>query len=320
VLKLGEAALTVVVVLVLASLFVVVVLPGTLPAMLTSSRAVVSPSPVAAITPSPSALPSPSPSPSPPSRTAAIQKLATDLTRIAGGARVSLSLVELSGTAPLALWSIKGDTTWQADSLYKLPLLMAEAQGIASGKLKASDLLCYKTADHVAGWYEDYTAGECFTRNVLALRVGRYSDNTAAHILLRYLGGSTALNTFARTMGATQPKFFLPNTTTSADLARIWASEATGAGGGAAAQKWLYPLMTRTHWETGIPAGTPRAPVVHQVSYNGKYISDAALVVNGPKGAYVLTICTYGPGNTAGWQVVARMANRVWLFETARPA
>ncbi len=285
-LKPGEAALTVVVVLVLASLFVVVVLPGTIPAMLTSSRPVGSPSPVAVITPSPSALPSPSPSPSPPSRTAAIQKLATDLTRIAGGARVSLSLVELSGTAPLALWSIKGDTT----------------------------------SDHVAGWYEDYTAGECFTRNVLALRVGRYSDNTAAHILLRYLGGSTALNTFARTMGATQPKFFLPNTTTSADLARIWASEATGAGGGAAAQKWLYPLMTRTHWETGIPAGTPRAPVVHQVSYNGKYISDAALVVNGPKGAYVLTICTYGPGYTAGWQVVARMANRVWLFEAARPA
>jgi hypothetical protein len=322
VLKLAGAALTVVVVLFLSGLFVVVVLPGTIPLVLTASRGTPSPSPVAAVTPTPSALPSPSPSPSPPSRTAAIQKLASDLNKIAaaGGARVSISLVELSGTVPLALWSIKGDTSWPADSTYKLPLLMAEAQGIASGKLKGSDSLCYKSSDYEAGWYDDYAPGACFTRNILAQRVGRYSDNTAAHILVRYLGGTNALNAFAKSMGATESKFFLPNTTSSADLARLWASEARGKGGGTAAQKWLYPMLTHSYWESGIPAGTPKAPVVHKVGYNGKSINDAALVVSGPKGAYVLTICTYGPGNAAGWQIVSKMANRVWLFEAARPA
>jgi hypothetical protein len=59
--------------------------------------------------------------------------------------------------------------------------------------------------------------------------------------------------------------------------------------------------------------------VVHKVGYNGKSINDAALVVNGPQGAYVLTICTYGPGNAAGWKVVSNMAKRVWQFEAARP-
>ncbi len=296
--------MTVGAVLLLVTLFVVVVVPDTLPLVLAGSRGG-----------------KPSPSPSPPDRTAALQKLAADLNHIAsaGGARASVSLVEFDGTAPLALWGIKGDTSWQADSTYKLPLLMAEAQGIASGKLKATDSLCYMSSDYEAGWYADYAPGKCYTRQVLATRIGRYSDNTAAHILIRYLGGATALNAFAKSMGATASKFFLPNTTTTNDLAALWAAEARGDAGGAAAQKWLYPLLTNTYWESGIPAGTPRKPVVHKVGYNGKSINDAALVVHGPYGAYVVTICTYGPGNAAGWNIVSKMANRVYLFEAARP-
>jgi hypothetical protein len=324
VLKPAGAALSGVAVLLLATLFIVVVLPDTIPLVLTGSRIAPSPSPLPAVTPSPTDLPSPTPSPSPtplPDRTAAFKQLATDLNKIAaaGGARASVSLIELEGTAPTTLWSLNGNASWQANSTYKLPLLMANAQGIATGKYKGTDLLCYKTSDYEAGWYDDYAPGKCFTRNVLAARVGRYSDNTAAHILIRYLGGSTALNAFAKSMGATTSKFFLPNTTTSADLARLWGSEATGAAGGAAAQTWLYPLLTKTYWESGIPAGTPRGPVVHKVGYNGRSLHDAALVKNGPYGAYIIAICTYGPGNAAGWKVVSNLAKRVWQFEAARP-
>jgi hypothetical protein len=324
VLKLAGAAMTAIVGLLLATLFIVVVVPDTIPLVMTGSRIAPSPSPLPAVTPSPTDLPSPSPSPSPtplPDRTAAFKQLAADLNKLAaaGGARASVSLIELAGTAPTTLWSLNGNTSWQANSTYKLPLLMANAQGIATGKYKGTDSLCYKTSDYEAGWYDDYAPGKCFTRNVLATRVGRYSDNTSAHILVRYLGGSTALNTFAKSMGATTSRFFLPNTTTSADLARLWGSEATGAAGGAAAQTWLYPLLTKTYWESGIPAGTPKGPVMHKVGYNGKSINDAALVKSGPHGAYVLAICTYGPGNAAGWKVVSNLAKRVWQFEAARP-
>jgi beta-lactamase family protein len=324
VLKLAGGSLSALVVLLLAALFIVVVIPDTLPFVLTGSGGGRQATPVAAVTPSPTPtlLPSPTPSPSPPNRTAAFRKLAADLDKIAaaGGARVSVSLIELGGVAPIPLWSLRGDSVWQADSTYKLPLLMAQAQGIASGKYKGTDSLCYKSSDYEPGWYDDYAPGKCFTRNVLATRIGRYSDNTAAHILIRYLGGSAALNTFAKAMGAQGSKFFLPNTTTTADLARLWASEATGVAGGDAAKKWLYPLLTNTYWESGIPAGTPRAPIVHKVGYNGKSINDAALVVRGPKGSYILTICTLGPGYAAGWNIVSKLATRVWQFEAARPS
>lgn len=312
--------------LALVATIVIVAFPATVAWLPLGSRTAPSPSIVAAVTPTPaatpSALPSPTPSPTPPNRTAAIRKLAADLNKIAaaGGARIGVSLIELGGVAPLGLWSLNGSTIWKAESTYKLPLLMAEAQGIASGKFKGTDALCYRSSDYEEGWYDDYTPGRCFARNVLARRVGQYSDNTAAHILVRYLGGSAALNKFASAMGAKGSKFFLPNTTTTADLARLWASEVTGVAGGDAAQKWLYPMLTNTYWESGIPAGTPRGPVIHKVGFDGKSINDAAYVARGPKGGYILTICTYGPGNAAGWNVVSKLATRVWQFEAARPS
>ena len=327
-LKFAGLTVTALAALALVATIVVVAFPATVSWLPLGNRTAATP--VAAVTPTPAPSPSesplpsptPSPSPSPPNRTTAFKKLTADLNKIAaaGGARASVSLVELAGVAPISLWSIKGDSVWQADSTYKLPLLMAEAQGISSGKYKTTDSLCYKSSDYEEGWYDDYAPGHCFTRNELATRVGHYSDNTAAHILIRYLGGSTALNAFAKAMGATGSKFFLPNTTTSADLARLWAAESRGLAGGSAAQKWLYPLLTKTYWESGIPAGTPRATVVHKVGFNGKSLNDAAFVVNGPKGGYILTICTYGPGYGAGWDVIASMAKRVYQFEAARPS
>jgi hypothetical protein len=314
----GLATVVALLALVAGILFVLPGLAGFIPV---GSRAAASP--VASPSPelSPTPIPSPSPSPSPIERAAAFKVLGTDLSRIASrsGVRASVSLIELGGNAPTAIWSIGGDVVWPADSTYKLPLLMAEAAGIASGQLRASDKLCYRSSDFEVGWYDDYVPGECFTRALLAQRVGQKSDNTAAHILVRYLGGSQALNAFARSMGAKASKFFLTNTTTSSDLARLWASEATGLAGGSAAQKWLYPLITNTYWEAGIPAGTKGKPVVHKVGYNGQSINDAALVVNGPHGAYVLVVCSKGPGGSAGWNTIASLASRVWQFEATRP-
>ena len=322
-LKLAGGAVTVLVLVLLSGVFVVVVVPGVVPLVLVGSRGGPSPSPVA-VTPSPSQEPGPSPrpSPSPVSRTADLNKLAADLTSIAaaGGVKASVSLGELGGKTPVALWSLNGNLAWPASSTYKLPVLMAEAQGIASGTLRGSDKLCYREADYEAGWFDDYAPGVCFTRNVLAQRVGLRSDNTAGHMLVRYLGGASAVNAFAQSMGATQSTFYVPNTTTSSDLALMWISEAYGVGGGATAQQWLYPLITGTSYERGIPAGTPKGPVVHKVGVRTLGLNDAALVVNGPQGAYVLAICSTAPDSVAGWQIVARLANRVWQFEASRPA
>src|SRR5207245_7683873 len=135
----------------------------------------------------------------------------------------------------------------------------------------------------------------------------------------RYLGGAAALNGYARTRGATESVFWIPNATTSGDLARLWRSEATGNAGGSAAQAWLYPLLTDTAFEAGVPAGLPAAAVVaHKVGEIDAVVSDAALVENGPHGAYVLTVMTDGVGGDAAWRLIASISTQVWTLAAGR--
>jgi beta-lactamase class A len=196
---------------------------------------------------------------------------------------------------------------------------MAEAQGIAGGTMSVGDRLCYRASDYEDGWFDDYWTGSCFTRQELALRVGRYSDNTAARILVRDLGGPDLLNAYARAHGATESAFWIPNTTTAADLARLWHDEVAGNAGGATAQAWLYPLLTDTAFEEGVPASLPNAAVVaHKVGEIDAVVTDAALVENGPHGGYVLVVMTDGLGGDAAWQLIAGISKQVWAFEQNR--
>ena len=250
----------------------------------------------------------------------AFDQLQSDLRIIAArsGARVGISLQELSGPRRNSL-SIGANHSFYAASTYKLPLLMAEAQRIAAGQASRSDVLCFIPSDAEDGWFTDYAPGSCFTRDVLALRTGRYSDNTAAHILVRYMGGPAVLNAYAKSIGMTGSALWIPNTTTTGDLTGAWVNEALGRLGGAAAQRWLYPLLTHTTSEQGIAAGIPAgATVAHKVGTMDGTENDSAYVVNG-RISYVLTVAVDGLDDAAGWAVIARVSARIWQYESTRP-
>jgi beta-lactamase class A len=234
----------------------------------------------------------------------------------ASHASVGLSLIELSGDQPQT-WSYNGDQQFVAASTYKLPLLMDEAQALAAGQTSANDQLCYSGEDWEDGWFSDYADGTCYARAELMRRVGQFSDNTAAHLLVRYLGGGETLNAYARGDGARASAFYDPNLTTANDLAALMASEARGAAGGVPAQQVLYPLLTHTAFEAGIPAGVPAGgTVVHKIGEIDAVVNDAALV-QAPRGAYVLTVCTDGLGGDVGFNLIAAISQRVWEFESS---
>ena len=270
------------------------------------------------------ARPLPSATPAPPVTTvlatSAFDQLRSDLETIAArsGARVGISLQELSGPRRNNL-SLNGNQSFYAASAYKAPLLMAEAQQIASGQAKGSDVLCFDAGDAEDGWFDDYDDGSCFTRGELALRTGRYSDNTAAHILVRYLGGPDALNGYAKSIGMTASALWMPNTTTTDDLTAAWVNAALGRLGGAAAQRWLFPLLTHTAHERGIPAGLPAsATVVHKVGMMYGTENDSAYVVNG-RTSYVLSVAVDGIDESRGWSLIAQISGRIWRYESNRP-
>src|SRR4029077_17568258 len=112
--------------------------------------------------------------------------------------------------------------------------------------------------------------------------------------------------------------FFDGNTTTPADLASLWNAEARGDLGGAAAQAWLYPLLTNTRTESGVPAGLRGATVVHKTGTIDLVDNDAALVTSSPSGPYVVVVMTDGLGGADGWQLIADISATVWAFEVSR--
>jgi beta-lactamase class A len=216
------------------------------------------------------------------------------------------------------VWSVNAESVFTAASTYKLAALMLEAQSIAAGKVDPNGYVCYQEDDYESGWFDDYEEGACFTRNELAIRAGKYSDNTAGHMLVRDVGGGEALNAWVASIGATSSNFFDGNTTSSADLAFLWAAEAKGDLGGAAAQAWLYPLLTNTRNESGVPAGVSGATVVHKTGTIDLVDNDAALVTSSASGPYVLVVMTDGLGGADGWQLIANISTIVWRFEAAR--
>ena len=233
------------------------------------------------------------------------------------GASVGVTVVELGGADPTA-WSVNGGGVFTAGSTYKLAALMLEAQNIAAGTTDPNGLVCYEESDWEDGWFADYAAGECYTRNELARRAGKYSDNTAGHMLVRDIGGVGVLDAWAASLGATSSAFFVGNTTTSADLAALWLAEAQGKLGGAAAQAWLYPFLMSTRSESGVPAGVAGATVVHKTGTVDQVDNDAAMVTGGPSGAYILVVMTDGLGGQEGWQLIAGISASVSQFEAAR--
>ncbi|HEV2033713.1 MAG TPA: serine hydrolase [Candidatus Dormibacteraeota bacterium] len=234
------------------------------------------------------------------------------------GGSVGVSLIELGGSDPV-VWSVNASDVFTAASTYKLAALMLEAQNIAAGTTDPNGLVCFQADDYEYGWFDDYSDGACYTRNELAVRAGMYSDNTAGHMLVRDVGGADALNAWAASIGATNSAFEVGNTTTAADLATLWLAEAQGRIGGAAAQAWLYPLLTDTRTESGVPAGvSDGAVVVHKTGTIDQVVNDAALVTSGPHGSYVVVVMTDGLGGDAGWQLIATISAEVWKFEVAR--
>ena len=247
----------------------------------------------------------------------ALQQEVNDLLDQAG-ATGAVTLVELGGDQAQT-WSLDGDVKFAAASTYKLPLLMEEAQLIATGRERSSEQVCFDTGDWEDGWYTDYKPGSCYTRGELMRRIGQNSDNTAAHMLVRDEGWTQALNDYASQHGAGESDFYYPNLTTTNDLAHLLVNEARGGAGGEGAQARLYPLLTHTAYEDGVPAGVPGSvTVVHKVGILDDAIDDAALVQGGPKGAYVLAIGTQGPGGEPGWKLVADISRAVWQFESTR--
>ena len=151
-----------------------------------------------------------------------------------------------------------------AASSIKTPILLAALEDLDTGKLRWNDplLLTKEVIGGGAGWMASKPLGTRFPFWEAATEMIRVSDNSATNLLIKRLGGKTALNARFQTLGLTGTVInnWLPdldgtNTTSSHDLARAIALVDTGEKLSPRARDLFREVMGTSRTNTLLPLG-----------------------------------------------------------------
>jgi len=151
-----------------------------------------------------------------------------------------------------------------AASSIKTPILLAGLEELDAGKLRWNEplTLSKEVVGGGAGWMASKPVGSRFPFWEAATEMIRVSDNSATNLLIKRLGGKTALNARFQAMGlsATVINNWLPdlkgtNTTSAIDLARSIALVDTGEMLSPRARDLFRGVMGTSRTNTLLPLG-----------------------------------------------------------------
>jgi len=159
---------------------------------------------------------------------------------------------------------LKPDLPLPAASSIKTPVLLAALEDLDAGRLRWNEPLplTKEVVGEGAGWMANKPVGTRFPFYEAATEMIRVSDNSATNLLIKRLGGKTALNARFQGLGlpGTVLKNWLPdlegtNTTSSRDLARSIALVDTGEKLSPRARDLFREILGTSGTNTLIPLG-----------------------------------------------------------------
>jgi beta-lactamase class A len=151
-----------------------------------------------------------------------------------------------------------------AASSIKTPILLAGLEDLDAGKLRWNEPLplTKEVVGGGAGWMANKPVGTRFPFWEAAMEMIRVSDNSATNLLIKRLGGKTALNARFQALGLTStvvnnwlPDLDGTNTTSSYDLARSIALVDTGEKLSPRARDLFREVMGKSRTNTLLPLG-----------------------------------------------------------------
>jgi beta-lactamase class A len=193
---------------------------------------------------------------------------------------------------------------FRAASLAKLPILMEVYRRLTAGTLRLDDLLPITPESITDGaGVLQARAGEQIPISELLRLAVTVSDNVAARLLLRHVGGEEAVNRTMAELRLPRTRLYVddrPNTTAAADMATLLAWSAvsgTAFGGGreragtvmaTPAANTLAALLALPQAQAWLAGGVPRGvPVAHKSGQFPSLRHDAALVF-ASRGPYIV--------------------------------
>jgi beta-lactamase class A len=159
---------------------------------------------------------------------------------------------------------LQPDLALPAASSIKTPILLVGLEDLDAGKLRWNEPLplTKEVVGGGAGWMASQPLGTRFPFYEAATEMIRVSDNSATNLLIKRLGGRTALNARFRSLGlnATAINNWLPdlegtNTTSARDLARSIALVDTGEKLSPRSRDLFRQILGTSRTDTLIPLG-----------------------------------------------------------------
>jgi len=210
-----------------------------------------------------------------------------------------------------------------AASLAKVPILYEVYRQLEAGKLRR-DTLVTITADAIADGAGVLQAreGDRLTVDELLDLAVEVSDNTAARVLMREVGGVEAINRAMADLGLSQTRLHSdsrPNTTTAGEMALLLAAVAARSGAASTAgtppTSSLAALLALPQAQAWLTQGVPRGVTVAHKSGQLPGVRHDAGIVYGPRGTYVVVGLTdHLADQDDGEAFLARLSREVFKY------
>jgi beta-lactamase class A len=216
---------------------------------------------------------------------------------------------------------LEADRALPAASTIKLPILIALFQDLDAQKVQLTEKLTIDKDSIVgeAGDLQEEQPGTQVTVQVVMTKMMTISDNTATNLLIRRLGGQSALNLRFRSWGlkTTTINHQLPdlegtNVTTARELAGLMAAIDRGQIVTNASRTEILRIMSNTTRNTMLPQGLEAgAKIAHKTGDIGSLVADVGAIELPSGKIYIAAVLVKRPYNDPAGPALVRQMSKV---------
>lgn len=211
-------------------------------------------------------------------------------------------------------YGVNIDERFQAASLIKLPVMAAMYKEAERENIELEDIYTLRNADKVGGagtlFYQE--EGSEYSYRELVSLMGQQSDNTAFRASVNLLGADL-VEQYINEFGMENTSYD-ENETTPRDIGnffkKLWERKFVSR----ASRDEILKSLTKTVYETLIPAGITDVRVAHKYGAEVHVLNDAGIVF--ADDPYVLVIMSKGILEQEAREVIPQLATLIHQFET----
>jgi beta-lactamase class A len=225
-------------------------------------------------------------------------------------------------------YGVRPDEQFFTASTIKVPIMVAVYRKVDQGDLEFSQEVEIKKEDWAAGagWLQWEKAGTKQTVGDLLLLMMTQSDNVAANVLVRLVGGADHVNEVARSLGAENTLLYqkvsseraavpeLDNRTTPRDMATMVQKIAEGKAASDKSCGYMIELMNLNELDWWLDAGLPYdVYAANKAGWLYEVYDDVGIVKAGDRPYVVAILSKYGTGDgDQGRILIEDLSRTVW--------